>query len=44
MPRAWCAHCGEELKIDGPMGYVHQDGSMYGADGHAVLPVTDPPK
>lgn len=34
-----CALCGEALKVDGPMGWVHQDGSMYGDDGHAVVPI-----
>lgn len=39
---AWCGHCHEELRADGPLGYTHQDGSMYGEDGHAVLPVFEP--
>ncbi len=43
MPRAWCAHCGEELRDEGPFGYVHQNGSVYGEqDGHAVLPLIQP--
>lgn len=37
---AYCALCGESLVIDGPMGWIHRDGSMYGADGHAVAPIT----
>lgn len=36
-----CAHCGDKLVADGPMGWVHAVGrSMYGEDGHAVLPIT----
>lgn len=34
-----CAVCGELLRDDGPLGYTHQNGSMYGDDGHAVIPV-----
>jgi len=35
-----CAICGEELWANGPIGYVHANGSMYGEDGHAVIPVS----
>jgi hypothetical protein len=42
-PRAViCAVCREPLAFDGPMGYVHPSGSMYGEDGHAVVPVPVP--
>jgi hypothetical protein len=37
---AVCALCGETLTCDGPMGWVHANRSMYGADGHAVSPIT----
>lgn len=36
-----CAHCGDKLTDDGPMGWVHAvDKTMHGADGHAVVPIT----
>ena len=36
-----CAHCGEKLVTDDPMGFVHViSRSMYGEDGHAVVPIT----
>ena len=34
-----CATCQEPLMFEGLLGYVHQTGSMYGDDGHAVVPV-----
>lgn len=35
-----CAHCGDKLVVDDSFGYVHVDRSMYGPDGHAVVPIT----
>jgi hypothetical protein len=34
-----CAQCGEPVDLAGLLGYVHPDGSIYGPDGHAVVPV-----
>lgn len=34
-----CAVCLEPLEEDGPLGYVHADGSRFGADQHAIQPV-----
>jgi len=37
----WCFHCQDRLVLTDTLGWVHPTGSMYGQDGHAVLPVTD---
>lgn len=37
-----CATCGESLKLDAPLGYVHPSNrSVIGKDGHIMVPVRD---
>jgi hypothetical protein len=34
-----CASCGEGLRADRTLGYVHAEGRLVGADGHWVAPI-----
>lgn len=38
-----CAVCREPVAVDGPLGYVHEDGRPVGDDGHTVVAVKGAP-
>lgn len=38
-----CAVCKDPVAHNGKLGYVHEDGSRFGADGHEVVPIKAPP-